>query len=185
MDNELAKIVEGCRSGDHSAYKLLFKRYYRQLLGIALRYSRNREEAEDTVQDAFIKIFQGIGSYRDSGSFEGWIKRIVQYTAINSYKNNLRSHMHVDICDTETELSDKSFEQFFYDFDPEEIIGFLQQLPEGYRMVVNLYFIDGYSHKEISGMLDISTGTSKSQLFKAKNFLRHLMITTNQEKNHE
>jgi RNA polymerase sigma factor (sigma-70 family) len=172
---ELNDILIGCKANDHASFEILFKSYYRILLGVALRYSRNREEAEDTLQDAFIKIFQNIESYRGLGSFEGWMKKIVQFTAINNYKSDQKTHLHVEI--SETELSDKSFESFFCDFEPGEIIVLLQQLPEGYRMAINLYFIDGYSHKEIGSMLDISIGTSKSQLFKAKNYLKHILVS--------
>jgi RNA polymerase sigma-70 factor (ECF subfamily) len=173
--DELNDILAGCKANNHRSFELLFKRYYRILLGIAMRYCRGREEAEDVLQDAFIKIFQNIGSYNGSGSFEGWMKRIVQFTAINNYKSNLKANLHVEISETEEALSDKSFESFFCEFETTEIIGLLQQLPEGYRMAINLYFIDGYSHKEIAEMLGSSTGTSKSQLFKAKNYLKHLL----------
>jgi RNA polymerase sigma factor (sigma-70 family) len=172
----LEDILAGCRNNDHRSFEILFKRYYRVLLGIAMRYCRNREEAEDVLQDAFIKIFQSIRSYNGSGSFEGWMKRIVQFTAINSYKNNLKANLHVEISETEEALSDKSIESFFCEFEAPEIIALLQQLPEGYRMAINLYFIDGYSHKEIAEMMGTTTGTSKSQLFKAKNYLKHLLI---------
>jgi RNA polymerase sigma-70 factor (ECF subfamily) len=171
----LDDILAGCRANDHRSFEILFKRYYRVLLGIAMRYCRSREEAEDVLQDAFIKIFQNINSYNGSGSFEGWMKRTVQFTAINNYRSNLKANLRVEISETEETVSDKSIESFFYEIDPPEIIGLLQQLPEGYRMAVNLYFIDGYSHKEIAEMMDISVGTSKSQLFKAKNYLKHLL----------
>jgi RNA polymerase sigma factor (sigma-70 family) len=173
--DEINDILIGCKAHDHRSFEILFKSYYRILLGVALRYSRNREEAEDTVQDAFIKIFQNIESYSGSGAFEGWMKKIVQFTAINNYKSDLKTHLHVEI--SETELSDKSFDSFFCDFEAGEIIGLLQQLPEGYRVAINLYFIDGYSHREIATMLEINIGTSKSQLFKAKNYLKHLLVS--------
>lgn len=173
--DDLKEILAGCRVNDHKSFEILFKRYYRVLLGIALRYCRNRAEAEDVLQDAFIKIFQNIKSYNGSGSFEGWMKRIVQHTAINSYKSNLKSNLHVEISEREEELSDKSFESLFCGSDTEEIVTLLQKLPEGYRIAINMYFVDDYSHKEIAEMLDISIGTSKSQLFKAKNYLKHLL----------
>lgn len=175
--DELDEILAGCRANEHRSFERLFKRYYRVLLGIALRYCRNREEAEDTLQDAFIRIFQNIHSYKGDGSFDGWMKRIVQFTAINHYKSNLKANLHVEISETEEALSDKSVESFFCEFETTEIITLLQQLPEGYRMAINLYFIDGYSHKEIAEMMGSSVSTSKSQLYKAKNYLRHLLST--------
>lgn len=177
MQDDLSEILAGCRANKQGSFEILFKRYYRVLLGIALRYCRNRAEAEDTLQDAFIRIFQNIRSYEGKGSFEGWMKRIVQFTAINNYKSNLKANLHVEISETEEALSDKSVESFFDEFEAPEIIALLQQLPEGYRMAINLYFIDEYSHKEIAEMMGISIGTSKSQLFKAKNYLKHLLNT--------
>lgn len=179
---DLNKLVERCKANDHKAFEVLYKQYYRVLLGIAMRYTGSLHEAEDVLQDAFIKIFHSIGSYNASGSFEGWIRRIVQNTAINSYRRHLKYDLYIDVSDQEDKLGDDSFDALFDAFETKELIGLLNSMPEGYRLVVNLYYIDGYSHKEIADLLGITTGTSKSQLFKAKNYLKNLIELHNRQK---
>lgn len=175
MAEGLDKILKGCIERDEKSFEQLYKNYYRVLFGIALRYSRTKTEAEDILQDSFIKIFNSIDSFNNKGSFEGWMKRIVQNTAINSYRNNLKFDLHIDISDQENLVSVDSLSSILDSFNAKDITLFLNQLPEGYRMVINLYYIDGYTHKEISKMLDISIGTSKSQLFKARLNLKSIV----------
>ena len=179
---ELNKLVERCKANDHKAFEVVYKKYYRVLLGIAMRYTSNLHEAEDVLQDAFIKIFHSIAAYNASGSFEGWIKRIVQNTAINSYRRNLKYDLYIDVSDQEDKLEDDSFTSVFDAFEMKEVVALLNSMPEGYRLAINLYFIDGYSHKEIAGMLEITEGTSKSQLFKAKNYLKNLIELHHKQK---
>src|SRR3954464_9532042 len=95
MPAELEKIIAGCKANDHKAFEIVYKKYYRVLLGISLRYSSNTAEAEDILQDAFIKIFNSIGTFEEKGSFEGWMKRIVQNAAINQYRKNLKFGLYV------------------------------------------------------------------------------------------
>jgi RNA polymerase sigma factor (sigma-70 family) len=175
MKTELEHIISGCKAGDHSAFETLYKTYYRLLLGVALRYTRTRPEAEDILQDAFIKIFQSVSSYKNTGSFEGWMRRVVQNTAINYYRSSMRFHLYVDVSEKEDSLNDDSMEAILSALDAKDILTILNRMPEGYRMVINLFYIDGYSHREISEMLNISQGTSKSQLFKAKQYLKELL----------
>lgn len=162
------------------AFEQLYKTYYRVLLGIALRYSRGREEAEDILQDAFIKIFNNLDSFSGSGSFEGWMKRIVQNTAINHYRGTMKFDLHITI-DAYHEVAEETFSDFEW-MDAKQILALLNKLPEGYRMIINLYYIDGYKHREIAELLGISEGASKSQLFKAKAYLKKLILEhTNRE----
>jgi RNA polymerase sigma factor (sigma-70 family) len=126
------------------------------------------------LQDSFIKIFNSIDSYNEKGSFEGWMKRVVQNTAINSYRSNLKFDLHIAISD-ETDIGDDSFNTVFDAFSNKEILALLNQLPEGYRVIINLFCIDGYTHQQISELLGIAIGTSKSQLFKAKAYLKNLL----------
>ncbi|MCE3228399.1 MAG: polymerase subunit sigma-70 [Bacteroidetes bacterium] len=174
MSANVEEIIKGCLVRDEKAFELLYKTYYRTLFGIALRYSRNREEAEDILQDAFIKIFHSIDSFSMQGSFEGWLKRIVQNTAINNYRSNLKFDLHIDVSEKE-DIADESLNDIFTSFNAKDIVEILNRLPEGYRIVVNLYCIDGYSHKEIAEILNISISTSKSQLFKARAFLKNMI----------
>jgi RNA polymerase sigma factor (sigma-70 family) len=169
---EIDKLLSDCKAGNQKAYEVLYKKYYRVLYGIALRYCRTTFEADDIIQESFIKIFQNIKNFNEQGSFEGWIKRIVQNTAINNYRDNLKFNLNKDITENNVSIEDTSFDDIFDAFEAKEIITLLNQLPEGYRIVINLYIIDGYSHKEIAELLKISVGTSKSQLFKAKEFLK-------------
>jgi RNA polymerase sigma factor (sigma-70 family) len=180
MATELEKIIAGCKANDHKAFEIVYKKYYRVLLGISMRYSSTSAEAEDVLQDAFIKIFNNIGAYSEKGSFEGWLKRIVQNTAINQYRKNMRFVLSVESYQEEEEQK-TDLDSIFQNFDTKHILQLLNQLPPGYRLIINLYCIDGYSHKEISGMLNITTGTSKSQLFKARNFLKELIESYNKQ----
>lgn len=181
MEEELNRIVERCKAKDHKAFEIIYKKYYRVLLGVALRYAGGMAEAEDVLQESFIKIFHSVGSYSGKGAFEGWIRRIVQNTAINHYKSRLKFEIYLDVSDRE-DLADDSFASVFDAMSEKDIIHLLNTMPEGYRLAINLYYIDGYSHKEIAAMLNVTVGTSKSQLFKAKNYLKVLIETYNQEK---
>jgi RNA polymerase sigma factor (sigma-70 family) len=172
MHDELGEIIAGCKTGSHKSYEALYKRFYRTLLVIAMRYTKTRDEAEDILQDSFVKVFHNIQSYNGKGSFEGWIKRIVQNTAINYYRSRLKFQPGENEIE---EQGDDSFEKIMGSMDARNIIAILNNMPEGYRLLINLYAIDGYSHSEIASMLGISTGTSKSQLFKAKKYLRELL----------
>lgn len=174
---DLQDLISNCKAGNQKAYEILYKKYYRVLFGIALRYSRTTFEAEDILQESFIKIFKKIDTYKPDGSFEGWIKRIVQNTAINNYRSNLKFNSNIDIAIPENDIHDESINNVFDSLETKEILQLLNQLPEGYRVVINLFCIDGYSHKEIADMLNISIGTSKSQLFKAKEYLKQSIIT--------
>lgn len=178
MPTEEEKIVAGCKANDHKAFEIVYKKYYRTLLGISLRYSSNSAEAEDILQDAFIKIFNSIQSFEMKGSFEGWMKRIVQNTAINQYRKNLRFGLYVA---EEDAAGDDGLDALLDNFETKDVLLLLNKLPEGYRIIINLYCIDGYSHKEIAEMLNISTGTSKSQLFKARNQLKQLIESHNKQ----
>lgn len=182
---ELEKIIQDCKANKNEAFELLYKKYYRVLYGISLRYSRTTFEAEDIIQEAFIKIFKNIQSFNYQGSFEGWIKRIVQHTAINHYRSNLKFYQNSEYGEQEYSIEDGSFDSLFDVFETKEIIKLLNQLPEGYRMVINLFCIDGYSHKEIAELLNISVGTSKSQLFKAKDYLKQTIETHYKTQIHE
>lgn len=179
---DLTELIKRCKAREPAGFERLYKTYYRTLYGIAMRYSKSSEEAEDILQDSFIKIFNSIQSYQGEGSFEGWLKRIVQHTAINSYRSRLKFSLYVDVSEQDLLLSDDSSEAIFEALEAKEIVALLNRMPEGYRLILNLYSIDGYSHKEIAHMLNISEGTSKSQLFKAKKYLKNLLETHSKQK---
>ena len=165
-----AELIKGCIKGDRASQKKLYCQYAPKMLGVCRRYFENVHEAEDALQEGFIKVFEHLKKYRNEGSFEGWIRRIMVNTSINSYKSNLKNYYHSELDEVESDL--------FYDanitgtFSVEILLKLIDEMPKGYKMVFNLYEIEGYSHKEIADKLNFSENTSKSQLVKAKRYLR-------------
>ena len=150
------------------------------MFGVALRYSRNKSEAEDVLQEAFIRIFKYIVAFegRNEGSLTAWVKTIVVNTTLSHNRNNKKYHFTEDVDDiqvSENPVFDVSSEIDLNRERKEMVIKALQQLPDGYRTVFNLYSVEGYSHKEIAEILEISENTSKSQLSKARKYLRSLL----------
>ncbi len=140
-----------------------------KMLGVCLRYARSTFEAEDMLQSGFIKVFRHIDSYRGAGSFEGWIRRIMVNTAIETYRKNLRDGLSVEI----DEVYEDAQQTFSMDMlECEDILRVIRTLPDGYRMVFNMYALEGFSHKEIAETLQISEGASKSQLSRARAWLK-------------
>ena len=165
------KIIELCARHNRKAQQVLYDKYSRLLLGVCLRYASDKAEAEDILQDSFLKIFFSIGDYSGSGSFIGWLRKIAVNTAITHYHKNLKFRYHVEIEEyVSVETGVTSFEEDFYTSD--ELFRVLNELPTGYRMVFNLYAMEGYKHKEIAEMLGIDTNTSKSQYSRAKAVIR-------------
>lgn len=161
------ELIEACLKGNPIAQKMLYDTYSSVLYGICLRYSKKEEEAQDILQDSFIKIFTKLDTYQYTGSFEGWLKRIVTNTSIEYYRKKINTEQVEEIgfspylaIDSEKGL------------EVEELLKMIQELPEGYRMVFNMYAIDGYTHSEIATKLNISEGTSKSQLSRARAYLQ-------------
>lgn len=163
----LEQIIKGCIKNNAKAQEELYRLYKDVLFALCLKYCRNDAEAEDNLHNAFIEIFTGIGRYKSSGSFEGWMKRITINKAIDSYKKTIQLVPVKDEIAAETEVTDAEMEVPI-DF----ILGLVQQLPDQYRMVFSLYELDDYSHKEIAEMLSISENTSKSNLHRAKTILK-------------
>ncbi|MEI6681296.1 MAG: RNA polymerase sigma factor [Bacteroidota bacterium] len=174
-------IIEGCVAGKRSAQSALYRKFSSVMLAVCLRYAQNRDEAEDILQEAFLKIFQNISSYRKEGSFEGWMKRIMINHALNYYRKNRKLPFHEDIDSiNETEILDKDEEPVNHSpVSAEKLIALIQLLPPGYRMVFNMYVFEEYSHKEISEALNISENTSKTQLLKARRMLRKKLSDLN------
>jgi len=170
----LDELIQACKKNDRNAQKELYNQYKTILYMVSLKYCRNVADAEDNLHDAFITIFNSIKTYKNLGSFEGWLKRIAINKAIDRYKKG-KSTATTQIIDDL--LEDTSFEEIkTIPFDT--ILETIQQLPDQYRLVFNLYELDGYSHKEISKLLSISEGTSKSNLHRAKAILKKQLIDT-------
>lgn len=171
-----AELIKGCQKGNSLYQQALYRQYYRKMLGVCMRYSNQQEDAEDVLQEAFIKIFKHIKGFSGKGSFEGWIRRIMVHTSIEHYRKRSRYFM-VDVDQTnEVDLNADQLSEM----SREEILDLIQTLPVGYRTVFNLYAIEGYAHKEIAEMLGISIGTSKSQFSRAKALLKEKMERQNQ-----
>jgi RNA polymerase sigma-70 factor, ECF subfamily len=164
-------IIDGCARHERKAQKMLYEKYSRLLLGVCMRYASDKAEAEDILQDSFLKIFFRIKDFSGTGSFVGWLRKIVVNTAITNYHANLKYRYHVDIEDyIPVETGTKGFDEDFFTAD--ELYKVLNELPKGYKMVFNLYAVEGYKHKEIAEMMGIDTNTSKSQYSRAKAVIR-------------
>ena len=173
MDTKDQHIIKGCKKGDAKAQAELYHRYKAQLFGVCLRYAAGRQEAEDLLQDGFIQIFKDLYQYRPTGSFPGWLRKVVVNVALQHLrkKKNLFATVELDRIANQHETE----EDLFSSFRAKALLKMVQQLPEGYRAVFNLYVIEGYSHKEIAKQLGINESTSKSQLSRAKAMLRKLL----------
>ncbi len=165
------RLIDGCLTGDRNAQKSLFEKYRSTMLGVCMRYARDRDEAEDILMEAFVKVFLNIREFGFKGSFEGWIRKIMINTSINHYRKNLKTYYHSEINEVEEhEILEE--ESITGRFTADYLMSLINAMPDGYRMVFNLYEIEGYSHKEIAEMLGISVSTSKTQLFYAKKSLK-------------
>ncbi len=164
-----ADLIKGCLNGDSKMQEELYKRFAPKMYAVCLRYSNNAENAQDLLQEGFIKIFRNLSRFRGDGSFEGWIRRIFVNTSIEYFrkKTNLFS-----ITEKEDLVVEDSSLNALDRLAEKDIILLVQELSPGYRTVFNLYAIEGYSHKEIGTMLNINEGTSKSQLARAKSILK-------------
>lgn len=163
----LDELITRCKKKDGKAQEALYQQYAAILFGICLKYSPNRTEAEDSLQDAFITIFSRIEQYEGKGSFEGWMKRITVNTVLQKY----RKKRLFDIAD-EGKIEEPDIEVEQESIPLDYLLKIIQELPDRYRLVFNLYVLDNYSHKEIAEMLGISDGTSKSNLARARMILK-------------
>ena len=163
----LEQLIERCKKNDAKAQSQIYKLYASKLFSLSLKYSRNYAEAEDNLQDAFVTIFKKIEQFKGKGSLEGWMKRITVNTALQCY----RSVGVFDIIN-EDQIEDVNIEIDDDSISIEFLLQLIQGLPDRYRLVFNLYVLDDYSHKEIAEMLNISSGTSKSNLARARMILK-------------
>jgi len=169
--DEIKDIIEGCVRGEKRSQDLLYRKFASLLYGICLRYAKNKMEAEDVLQEVYVKIYNNISSYHHDGSFEGWLRRIAVNTSITYYRKNLKHAFQEDIDDVVQHKNDPvQFDDL--DFTQEELMNCIGKLPTGYKTVFNLYVIEGFMHKEIADMLNIDVNTSKSQLSRAKSHLQ-------------
>lgn len=164
------QLIEGCRKGDRLAQKELYEMFSRKMMGVCLRYSNDRETARDLLQDGFIKVFLNIGTYSGMGSFEGWMRRIFVNCALEHLRKAdiLREASDLDnsaeLIEPQASVTDR--------LSAEELMELVRRLPAGFRTVFNLFAIEGYSHREIGALLNITESTSRSQYTRARQLLQ-------------
>jgi RNA polymerase sigma-70 factor (ECF subfamily) len=172
------KLIQSCIEGDRSSQSRLYEQFAPKMFGVCMRYSRNREEAEDILQDGFMQVFKSLHSFKFDGSFDGWIRRIMVYSAIASYRskskmqvviNNVENLPGIDVIDNEDVISN---------LGKKELLKLVQALPPMYRLVFNLYVFEGLKHREIAKQLGVSEGTSKSNFHDAKVILQRAVISS-------
>ena len=165
------EILSGCLRGQPSAQRMLFEKYSRILLGVCNRYAQCIEEAEDIMQEGFVKIFLNVKDFKGEGSLLAWMRKIMINTAITHYHRMLKHRYHDDL----DQVQEMRFEDREYDeaaFTREELYKVIHQMPDGYRIVFNLYAVEGYKHREIAEILGIDENTSKSQFSRARRWLQ-------------
>ncbi|RZT95649.1 RNA polymerase sigma-70 factor (ECF subfamily) [Ancylomarina subtilis] len=170
-DKKLEQLIKDSIKGKSKAQECLYLEYSPKMMGVCLRYAKSYDEAEDILHDGFIKIFQSLKSFRFEGSFEGWMRRIIVNTALERFRSKTQLHPVEEFDDIEEdeELDVK-------DAPLDVLLNFIQDLPERYRMVFSLYVLDGYPHNEIAEVMQISVGTSKSNLARARSILKSKLI---------
>jgi len=174
----LNQLIENCKINDTKAQSELYKLFSSKLFSLCLKYSRNYAEAEDNLQDAFLTIYKKIDQFKNKGSFEGWLKRVTINTVLQQYRNqkvfDIVNENIID--DTEIDIDEDTISIDY-------LLQIIQELPDRYRLIFNLYVLDGYSHKDIATMLDINIGTSKSNLARARQILKKTIVNYRQNIN--
>jgi RNA polymerase sigma factor (sigma-70 family) len=167
------ELITRCQSGDRLAQKVLYNRYAPKMLGVCFRYVKNQEDAEDVMTEGFYKVLTNIDKFKSEGSFEGWIRRIMVNQALMLLRKQHNFNISIEISNVEIKATPSVESRLA----TQDILSLLELLPTGYRTIFNLYVIEGYKHREIAEMLNISINTSKSQLILAKKRLRELVET--------
>lgn len=165
-------LINGCLQGNRRMQEELYRRFSPRMYAVCLRYAGNAEEAEDILQEGFIKVFKKLDSFRGDGSFEGWIRRIFVNTAIEHFR---RKRYLMPVTEKEENTIEGKYMSVLDELGAKDIMALIQELSPGYRTVFNMYVVEGYTHKEIADMLGISEGTSKSQLSRAKVILQDMV----------
>ncbi|PWL28140.1 MAG: RNA polymerase subunit sigma-70 [Fluviicola sp. XM-24bin1] len=180
-DRQQKILLKGCRNGKPAAQKELYDRFASDMFKVCLMYSKDYDGASDLLQEGFLRVFQKIHLFKakDHGSLGGWIRTVIVHNCVDHYRSDSWSKNKLELTDEETERAqyrnhEEDEEETIYDRD--EFLKIIAQLPDGYALVLNLFYMEGYTHKEIAAKLEITEGTSKSQLFKAKKYLRNLLL---------
>lgn len=168
--NNYSEIIKACIKGDRKAQKHLYQLFADKMFGVCLRYADDADEAKDILQDGFIKVFLNLKQFNHKGSFEGWVRRIMVNTALEKFRD--KSYLFAVNMEQGYESKDSEYDHILSELAVQDLLKLIQELSPQYRMVFNLYAIEGYSHKEICEMLNIKEGTSKSNLSRAREILK-------------
>ena len=169
----LEQLVKGCKKADPKAQRMLYQKYNRKMFAICKRYLSDAFEAEDAMINGFMKVYDHVRQYEGSGSFEGWMKRIMVNESLSMIRKKKVMHVELDQAEIHGEVS---YDAISSTLQADELMKMVEELPIGYRTVFNLYAIEGYNHKEIADMLSITEGTSKSQLSRARMLLQQALL---------
>jgi len=170
-------ILQGCLKNNAAAQKALYEKYSAKMLVVCYRYAPSREDAEDMLQEGLIKVFSQIHTFENRGALEGWVRRIIVHTCINNLKKNKRFNESVDLIHANSlQVREETVPSII---QAKEVVECIRLLPIGYRTVLNLYAIEGFSHREIAAMLDIEESTSRSQYTRAKAMLEDVLVRKN------
>jgi len=161
-------LIEGCVKNDRQAQESLYKLFASKMLGVCMRYAKDKPEAEDILQDGFVKVYMNINKFKKQGSLEGWVRRIMVNTALEKFRK--QRHMY-PVVETDEALQEIGYE-ISDNYDVQYLMKIINNLSNGYRVIFNLYAIEGFTHKEIAKSLNISEGTSKSQLARARKIIQ-------------
>lgn len=173
---QLNQLIRDCIEGNRLSQNQLYKLFTPKMFAVCLRYSKNREEAEDILQEGFVQVFKSLKNFRQEGSFEGWIRKIMVYCAIQHYR--CKSKMHPVVSIENVEMEETGNEDAMTQLNKKELLKMVQALPSSYRMVFNLFVFEGMKHREIAELLHISEGTSKSNFFNAKVILQRAVTNS-------
>ena len=170
------QLIQACIDGDRHSQSSLYRQFASKMFGVCMRYAKNREEAEEIMQEGFVQVFKSLGNFKFAGSFEGWIRKIMVYSAIKHYRTKPKMHLVVDIEHAQAEgLGNDEIMTYLH---KKELLKMVQALPPAYRMIFNLYVFEGMKHREIAEHLGIAEGTSKSNFFDAKLLLQKAVINS-------
>ena len=170
------ELIQSCIEGDRNSQSRLYELFIPKMFAVCLRYSKNREEAEEIVQEGFVQVFKSLRNFKHEGSFEGWIRRIMVYCCVKHFRSKTKMHLVVDIESVNVEEVDN--EDVLARLGKKELLKMVQLLPPAYRMIFNLYVFEGMKHREIAEQLGISEGTSKSNFFDAKVILQRAVTNS-------
>lgn len=182
---EDAELINGCLKNDRLAQHRLYNKYSKKMMALCYRYSKTWEEAEDTLNEGFMRVFEKMGTFKGTGSLEGWMRKVIVHLAIEKFRRNNNPDISMVSVDVAKYTPSTAKDEITSGINAKELIKLIQKLPPTYQLVFNLYVFEGLTHKEIAAQLGISEGTSKSNLFDAREWLKKSLETKKEDLNEE